>query len=93
MHFKEQNYDEEKIKLVVNAFYGIRQQMDKKKDENEKKPSTSEFLDWARMLLRHPLNAIIELLKGKIPYKSILFKNKEDAKRYSDAHHQSMDNK
>ena len=84
-HFEEQGKDEETIQKIVEDFYKVRKKMERDKDENEKKVSTSELIDWCQILLRHKEEDILELLKGEIPYTTILFKNKED-QIYSKAH-------
>ncbi|MEM1321470.1 MAG: MoxR family ATPase [Bacteroidota bacterium] len=84
-HFKERNQKQPIIKKVVEDFVKIRNEMNAQKDEREKKISTSELIDWCEILLRHEEQDILDLLKGELPYSTILFKNKDD-QRFLNAH-------
>lgn len=71
------------IQAVVNRFMQLRKQMVRDKGIAGKKVSTSELIDWFKVLkMRHPEDEILLALKGELPYASILLKSFEDHQRY-----------
>jgi len=62
---------EKLLNSALDIFYSLRQNSDLKK-----KPSTSELIDWLRMLIHQSA----ELKSGKIPWAGALLKNEEDVK-------------
>lgn len=73
------NLDRQLLDRALNIFYAIRDQRNIKK-----KPSTSELIDWIKLLLvgkinENELNQVIEGEQG-IPYKGALLKNEHDKK-------------
>ena len=77
-HFSERGHTSELIEKVVNTFWEVRTAMDNTKEEWDKKVSTSELIDWCEILLRHSEKDILKLLKGELPYSTLLFKRRED---------------
>ena len=47
-----------------------------------KKVSTSELIDWFKVLRREPEDEVMAKLKGKLPYAGVLLKRWEDHLRY-----------
>lgn len=75
-----------RVQKLVEAFDKVRQKMEREKEDREKKISTSELIDWCRILLPKNENELNQLLAGELPYAAILFKNREDLRRYAQAH-------
>lgn len=69
----------ELVNRAVQRFLELRQMM---RDEAGKKVSTSELLDWFRVLQRHPTDEALAKLDGKIPFTGVLLKNWEQHLRY-----------
>ncbi|BAZ12916.1 ATPase [Calothrix sp. NIES-4071] len=67
---------------AVATFLQLRDQMRKDKGEGGKKVSTSELIDWFRVLRRYPQDEVLAKLDGKLPYAGVLLKNWEDHVRY-----------
>lgn len=73
---------EELITAVVTRFEALRDQMVEDKGAAGKRVSTSELIDWFRVLRRHPDDEVLALIKGRLPYPSVLLKAFEDHVRY-----------
>ena len=56
--------------------------MQKDKAHTGKKVSTSELIDWFRVLRREPEDEVLAKLEGKLPYGGVLLKRWEDHIRY-----------
>lgn len=70
--------------LVISAidrFITLREEMNEKGSAG-KKVSTSELIDWLRVLHRYPQDEILQMLKGRLPYAGVLLKNWDDHQRY-----------
>jgi MoxR-like ATPase len=67
---------------AVARFLLLRQEMGKYKGEASKKVSTSELIDWFRVLRRYPQDEVLAKLEGKIPYAGVLLKSWDDHVRY-----------
>ncbi|OUL25576.1 MoxR family ATPase [Nostoc sp. 106C] len=67
---------------AVTRFLLLRQEMGKSKGEAGKKVSTSELIDWFRVLRRYPEDEVLAKLEGKIPYAGVLLKSWDDHVRY-----------
>ncbi|OUL31002.1 ATPase [Nostoc sp. RF31YmG] len=67
---------------AVARFLLLRQEMGKSKGEAGKKVSTSELIDWFRVLRRYPQDEVLAKLEGKIPYAGVLLKSWDDHIRY-----------
>ncbi|AOX01152.1 ATPase [Moorena producens PAL-8-15-08-1] len=70
------------VKKAVSRFQELRQQMEKHKGNTGKKVSTSELIDWFKVLRRHPTDEILAQLDGKLPYPGVLLKSVNDHMRY-----------
>ncbi|MEO1761272.1 MAG: MoxR family ATPase [Cyanobacteria bacterium J06629_18] len=71
--------------LVAKAairFLKLRDEMGKDKGESGKKVSTSELLDWFRVLKKYPEDEVLAKLDGKLPFAGVLLKSWEDHVRY-----------
>lgn len=67
---------------AVVRFLQLREEMRKDKGEAGKKVSTSELIDWFRVLRRYPQDEALVKLDGKIPYAGVLLKTWDDHIRY-----------
>ncbi|MFN6474494.1 MAG: AAA family ATPase [Nostoc sp. SerVER01] len=67
---------------AIARFLLLREEMRKDKGEAGKKVSTSELIDWFRVLRRYPQDEVLAKLNGKIPYAGILLKSWDDHVRY-----------
>ena len=70
------------INQAVKRFLELREEMGKTKGEAGKKVSTSELIDWFRVLQRYPQDEVMKKLNGKIPYAGVLLKSWDDHIRY-----------
>lgn len=70
------------VDAVISRFLKLREEMYEDKGEAGKKVSTSELIDWFRVLRRHPKDEILAKLGGQLPYSSILLKSWDDHERY-----------
>ncbi|MDF0555631.1 MoxR family ATPase [Kamptonema sp. UHCC 0994] len=70
------------IDAAVSRFWELRKLMSEKEGEAEKKVSTSELIDWFRMLYRYGTEQALEKLKGELPYPGVLLKSWNDHLRY-----------
>jgi len=73
---------EDLVNQAVARFLVLREEMQKDKGEVSRKVSTSELLDWFRVLHRHPEDEALAKLNGKLPYAGVLLKSWEDHVRY-----------
>jgi MoxR-like ATPase len=69
------------VALAVERFLELRQQM-QDKGGNNKKVSTSELIDWVKVLQQYSKDEAIEKLNGKIPFTGVLLKSLDDHIRY-----------
>ena len=69
------------VKAATERFLELRENMEDRGDAS-KKVSTSELLDWFRMLRRYPEDEVLEKLKGKLPFAAVLLKSWDDHIRY-----------
>jgi MoxR-like ATPase len=72
----------ELIDKAVIRFLALREEMKKDKGENGKKVSTSELIDWFRVLHHHGEDKVLKELDGKLPYAAVLLKSWDDHIRY-----------
>jgi MoxR-like ATPase len=72
----------ELVNKAVVRFLQLREEMRKDKGEAGKKVSTSELIDWFRVLRRYPSDEVLAQLDGKLPYAGVLLKSWEDHIRY-----------
>ncbi|MGB0561995.1 MAG: AAA family ATPase [Spirulinaceae cyanobacterium] len=69
----------ELLTQALTRFTELRQQMER---QSGKKVSTSELIDWVRVLQRQPQDEVLAKLDGKLPYAGVLLKRWEDHQRY-----------
>ncbi|MEC4812818.1 MAG: MoxR family ATPase [Scytonema sp. PMC 1069.18] len=70
------------VNQAVIRFQKLRDEMRKDKGEGSKKVSTSELIDWFRVLRRYPEDEVLAKLDGKLPYAGVLLKSWDDHVRY-----------
>ncbi|MFN6530128.1 MoxR family ATPase [Nostoc sp. ChiSLP03a] len=70
------------VKQAIDSFWRLREKMQQDKGEAGKKVSTSELIDWFRVLRRYPEDEALAKLDGKIPYAGVLLKRWDDHLRY-----------
>ncbi len=70
------------VDKAVVRFLLLREDMGKDKGEAGKKVSTSELIDWFRVLRRYPQDEVLAKLDGKLPYAGVLLKTWDDHIRY-----------
>jgi MoxR-like ATPase len=73
---------QELVDQAVSRFLDLREEMRKDKGEAGKKASTSELIDWFRVLHRYPEEEALARLYGKLPFAGVLLKSWEDHIRY-----------
>jgi MoxR-like ATPase len=73
---------EELTQKALQRFTELREEMRKDKGNAGKKVSTSELIDWFRVLRRYPQDQVLKQLEGKLPYAGVLLKSWEDHRRY-----------
>jgi MoxR-like ATPase len=72
----------ELVTQAITRFLQLREEMRKDKGEAGKKVSTSELIDWFRVLRRYPQDEALAKLNGKLPYAGVLLKSLDDHIRY-----------
>lgn len=70
------------VSAALQRFLELRREMEQDKGEAGKKTSTSEFLDWFRVLQRYPEDEVLAKLEGRLPFASVLLKSWDDHERY-----------
>ena len=70
------------INQAVERFVELREEMKKNQGGASKKISTSELIDWFKVLRRYPEDEVLAKLNGKLPYPGVLLKSYEDHIRY-----------
>jgi MoxR-like ATPase len=70
------------VDASVNRFLELRQTMREDKGAAAKKVSTSELIDWFRVLRRYPEDEVLAKLERELPYPSVLLKSWDDHRRY-----------
>ena len=70
------------VDKAIVRFLLLREEMRKDKGEAGKKVSTSELIDWFRVLRRYPQDEALAKLDGKIPFGGVLLKSWDDHIRY-----------
>jgi MoxR-like ATPase len=70
------------VERAVSRFLELREEMRKERGDAGKKVSTSELIDWFRVLQRHPEEEILGQLRGKLPFAGVLLKSWDDHLRY-----------
>lgn len=67
---------------AIDRFLKLRQEMQKQGGIATKKASTSELIDWFRVLRRYPQDEALAKLEGALPFGSVLVKSWADHQRY-----------
>lgn len=70
------------VNQAVKRFLRLRSQMEQDRTNAGKTVSTSELIDWFRVLRNQPEDEILAKLQGKLPYAQVLLKRWEDHIRY-----------
>jgi MoxR-like ATPase len=70
------------MEKAILRFINLRSKMQDDKGEIGKKVTTSELIDWFRVLNEFPEDEVLRLLDGKLPHPSILLKTWEDHQKY-----------
>ncbi len=79
------HFPDSQPELVAKAairFLKLRDEMGKDKGEAGKKVSTSELIDWFRVLKKYPEDEVLAKLDGKLPFAGVLLKTWQDHMRY-----------
>ncbi|MDJ0582752.1 MoxR family ATPase [Crocosphaera sp.] len=80
---QEKEKNQEIIKQGIKRFIKLRNQMEIDKGKNRKKVSTSELLDWVKLIIEEPSENIVPQLKeGKLPFAGVLLKSYDDCQKY-----------
>lgn len=80
MHFPLSQ--EELVNKAIARFLQLREEMKKDRGEGSKKVSTSELIDWFRVLRQHSQDEVLGKLDGQLPYPGVLLKSWDDHRRY-----------
>lgn len=70
--------DAEVVQAAVDRFWQLREEMEPLKHHHGKKVSTSELIDWAKVILQRGVRA--PALTGALLFPHVLLKNREDAR-------------
>ena len=70
------------VNQVTERFLELRKKMQEEKGRGKKKISTSELIDWFKVLSRHSDDEILSKIDGKLPYPGVLLKSWEDHIQY-----------
>ncbi|MBD2251799.1 AAA family ATPase [Nostoc parmelioides] len=70
------------VNKALERFMELRDEMKKDKGDASKRVSTSELIDWFRVLRRYPQDEILEKLNGQLPYPGVLLKSWDDHRRF-----------
>jgi MoxR-like ATPase len=71
------------VNAIIDRFLELREEMRKDKGESGKKVSTSELMDWFRVLRHYPEDQILAELSQKLLYPGVLLKSCDDYNRYA----------
>jgi len=71
------------VNAIIDRFLELREEMRKDKGESGKKVSTSELMDWFRVLRHYPEDQILAELSQKLLYPGVLLKSWDDYNRYA----------
>ena len=80
---KDQELKDSDVKVLVERFLELHSEM--LKTQSDKKASTSELIDWGKIIQHYYLKNQFdfdELKKGNLPYAEVLLKTLEDYKQY-----------
>lgn len=74
---------EELMSAIIDRFLELREQMRQDKGDGGKKVSTSELMDWVRVLRNYPQDKVLADLAEKLLYPGVLLKSWDDYRRYT----------
>lgn len=76
--------DERMLERVISRFEQLRSDMveDRERGEQVKPPSTSELIDWVKILREEGTDEVLAELEHRIPYAEVLVKRWEDHIKY-----------
>jgi MoxR-like ATPase len=72
------------VDAIIYRFVELREEMRRDKGEAGKKVSTSELMDWVRILRHHEDDEILAKLKTELLYPGVLLKSWDDYRRYGE---------
>ncbi|MDX2244918.1 MAG: MoxR family ATPase [Leptolyngbyaceae cyanobacterium bins.302] len=75
---------EEAVEAIIDRFLELREEMRKDKGDAGKKVSTSELMDWVRVLSHYQKDQILSKLKSELLYPGVLLKSWDDYRRYGE---------
>lgn len=75
---------EQLLDAIIDRFLRLREEMQKDKGTTGKRVSTSELMDWVRVLARHDPEEAIAKLGNELLYPGVLLKNQDDYRRYAE---------
>ena len=81
-HFPASPLD--RVDAIIDRFLELREEMRRDKGEAGKKVSTSELMDWVRILRHYDSDEILGKLKTELLYPGVLLKSWDDYRRYGD---------
>jgi MoxR-like ATPase len=73
---------EELVDAIIDRFLKLREEMRKDKGDGGKKVSTSELMDWFRVLSHYPQDEVLKKLEQELLYPGVLLKSWDDYRRY-----------
>jgi MoxR-like ATPase len=73
---------EELVDAIIDRFLQLREEMRKDKGDSGKKVSTSELMDWMRVLSHYPQDEVLKKLEQELLYPGVLLKSWDDYRRY-----------
>ncbi|MGK7892299.1 MAG: AAA family ATPase [Xenococcus sp. (in: cyanobacteria)] len=71
------------VESIIDHFYELRKKMLRDKAGNGKKVSTSELMDWFKVLQHYPEDEVLTKLSEKLLHPGVLLKSWEDYQKYS----------
>jgi MoxR-like ATPase len=72
------------VDAIIDRFVELREEMRRDKGEAGKKVSTSELMDWVRILSHYDSDEILGKLKTELLYPGVLLKSWDDYRRYGE---------
>jgi MoxR-like ATPase len=73
---------EQLVDAIIDRFLQLREEMRKDKGDAGKKVSTSELMDWFRVLSHYPQDEVLKKLEQELLYPGVLLKSWDDYRRY-----------
>ena len=77
------------VGAILDRFLELREEMRRDKGEAGKKISTSELMDWVRVLSHYPEDEVLAKLQQDLLYPGVLLKSWDDYRRYTNPTSQS----